>query len=260
MPCGDPVVAQAAHRGRELGLVRRHGAPLAGRDDLARVERQAGEQPERAARRPAVARPERARGVLDEDDVLRHGGLELLPGDRPAEEMDGEHGAGPARHRLRDELRSDEERFGIDVHEHRTCAAELDGVRGRGEGVGGDDHLVAGADAEREQREMDRGGSRRHADGLGRPDCPRERALERLDPRPHRQLAAGEHLRDGGELGIADVGPGEPDRRAAHAAAPSRARYHAIVRERPSSSSTSASKPSSDRALSTFGIRSSTSV
>ena len=111
---------------------------------------------------PRYARPERARGVLDEDDVLRHGGLELLPGNRPAEEMDGEHGAGPRRHGLRDELRADEERLGIDVHEHRTCAAELDGVRGRGEGVGGDDHLVAGADAEREEREMDRGGSGRH--------------------------------------------------------------------------------------------------
>ena len=99
MPCGDPVVSQAAHRGRQLGLVRGHGAALAGRDDLARVERQAGEQPERPAWRPAVARPERAGGVLDEDDVLRHGGLELLPGDRPAEEMDGEHGAGPAASR-----------------------------------------------------------------------------------------------------------------------------------------------------------------
>ena len=209
---------------------------------------------------PRYARSERARSVLDEDDVLRHRGLELLPGNRPAEEMDGEHGAGTGRHGLRDELRPDEERLGIDVHEHRTCAAELDGVRGRGEGVGGDDHLVTGADAEREQRKVDRGSSGRHADGLGRPDCSRERALERLDLRPHRQLAAGEHVRDRGELGIADVGPGEPDRRAAHAAAPSRARYHAIVRESPSSSSTSASKPSSDRALSTFGIRSSTSV
>src|SRR6187200_3523247 len=58
MPRGDPVVPQAADHGRELRLVGRHGAPFAGRDDLARVEREAGEQPERAARRSAVARPE----------------------------------------------------------------------------------------------------------------------------------------------------------------------------------------------------------
>ena len=37
-------------------------------------------------------------------------------------------------------------------------------------------------------------------------------------------------------------------------------RYHSIVRARPSSSSTCASKPSSSRALSTFGMRSSTSA
>src|SRR4029079_16465040 len=43
LPWGAPVVARAAHGGRELGLVRSHGAALAGRDDLARVERQAGE-------------------------------------------------------------------------------------------------------------------------------------------------------------------------------------------------------------------------
>ena len=42
--------------------------------------------------------------------------------------------------------------------------------------------------------------------------------------------------------------------------APSFSRYHAIVRSSPSSRSTLASKPSSVRALSMFGIRSSTSM
>ncbi len=98
------MVPQAAHRGGELGLVGRHGAALTGRHDLPGVERQAREQPERAAGRSAIASPEGARGVLDEDDVLRHSGLELLPGDGPAEEVDGEHGPRPPGHRLGDEL------------------------------------------------------------------------------------------------------------------------------------------------------------
>ena len=66
---------------------------------------------------------------------------------------------------------------------------------------------------------------------------------------------------DGGQLGLADVGPGEPDRlAAAHAGAAGLARYHAIVRSSPSSSSTFASKPSSSRAFVAFGMRSSTST
>ena len=46
----------------------------------------------------------------------------------------------------------------------------------------------------------------------------------------------------------------------AYVSAGLRARYQAIVRSSPSSSSTRASKPSSSRAFSTFGMRSSTST
>ena len=86
------MVAEAPDRVGELGLVGRDGAALAGRDDLARVEREAAHQAERAARRLAVARAERAGRVLDERDLLRHRGLQLLPLDGPAEEVHGEHG------------------------------------------------------------------------------------------------------------------------------------------------------------------------
>ena len=61
---------------------------------------------------------------------------------------------------------------------------------------------------------------------------------------------------DGRGLLGADVGPREPDQVVAGCLS----RYHAIVRARPSSRSTFASKPSSSRALFTFGIRTSTSV
>ena len=66
--------------------------------------------------------------------------------------MDREDGTRPVRDRLGDELWPHEERLGVDVDEHGACPAQLDGVRGRGEGVRGDDHLVARADPEREER------------------------------------------------------------------------------------------------------------
>ena len=78
-----------------------------------------------------------------------------------------------------------------------------------------------------------------------------------LDLRPHRELPGLEHLADLGELLLAHVGRGQADY---CVSAGFRARYHAIVLSRPSSSSTFASKPMSSRAFSTFGIRSSTST
>ncbi len=69
---------------------------------------------------------------------------------------------------------------------------------------------------------------------------------------PHRQLAALEHLCGSRGLLRADVRPGETDQELS--------RYQAIVRSRPSSRSTCASKPSSSRALSTVGTRISTSA
>ncbi len=85
---------------------------------------------------------------------------------------------------------------------------------------------------------------------------PCQPVLELGHLRPHSQLAALEHLGDRGELLLAEVRPREPD----HAGAGCRSRYHAIVRASPSSRSTLGSHPSSARALSTFGIRISTSV
>ncbi len=101
----DAVVAESANRVGELGLVGRHGSPLAGGDDLARVERETAHQPERPARRVPVARAERAGRVLDEDDLLGHGRLQLLPLDRAAEEVHGEHSLCPRCHRGGDAAR-----------------------------------------------------------------------------------------------------------------------------------------------------------
>ena len=107
-----------------------------------------------------------------------------------------------------------------------------------------------------EHADVQRRGAGRDGDGVLRPGRVREQLLELLHLRPHRQLAALDHGRDLGELGLADVGQREPD----YVSAGLRLRYHAIVLSSPSSSSTFASKPSCSRAFSTFGMRSSTSA
>ena len=141
------------------------------------------------------------------------------------------------------------------VDEHWARADPGDHVRCRRKRVRRDDHLVSWPDPEREHGEMQRCGPGRDGErmldsaGLG------EARLELGDLRAHRQLPALEHLRHRVQLCLAEVRPGEP-----HAIAGVRSLYQAIVRARPSSRSTFASKPSTSRAFSTFGMRSSTSA
>src|SRR5437588_12899712 len=86
----DAVVAHLADPLGEVCVRGRHGPALARRDDLARVERQAAEVPEPAARPPAAASAERSGRVLDERDTLRQSVPQPLPVERPAEEVDGD--------------------------------------------------------------------------------------------------------------------------------------------------------------------------
>src|SRR5207237_1294236 len=144
--------------------------------DLARMEGQAPERPEPAARTPSPARTERSGGVLEQLHLGREHAPERLPVERPAEEMDGDDRLRSGRRRLTRLRRVEVHRLGVDVDEHRARGAA---VRHRG-----------------------------------------------ADP----------------------------------ANAGWRALYQAIVRARPSSSSTCASKPRISRAFSTFGTRSSTSA
>ena len=259
----DAVVAELAERIGELRLVGRDGPALARGDDLARVERQAAHQAERSARRIPVAGAERAGGVLDEDDILGNGRLQLLPLDRAPEEVDGEHGLRPRRHRVGDAGDVDVERVGIDIDEDGAGSAELDDVRRRRERVGGNDHLVAGADAERQHRQVQRRRAGRDDDRVRGAAGLREPLLELGDLRAHRQHPGRDDLGERGDLGLADVGRRESDavgHDVAHVPTGRCSRNQAIVRSRPSSSSTCASKPSSSRALPMFGIRSSTST
>ena len=166
----SPSVAHPWWRNRRTAastrLVRRHGAALARRHDLARVEGEAGGDTERAAGRSAVPGAQRAGGVLEERDLLRHRRLQRLPLDRAAEEVNRHDGARPRGHGGGDRRGIDDERIRVDVDEHRARAAELDDIRRRGKGVRGNDDLVTRPDLEREQREMERSGARRDRRGV----------------------------------------------------------------------------------------------
>ena len=89
-----------------------------------------------------------------------------------------------------DDLRRQQVRVGVDVHQPRRGAHGADGLGGGDERVGRHDHLVAGADLERPQRERERLGARGDADGELRLAVGRELPLEPLDGLAERERAA----------------------------------------------------------------------
>ena len=80
-----------------------------------------------------------------------------------------------------DRGRVDVERDRIDVDEPRRRADARDAAGGREERERRRDDLVAGTDAERHQRDEQRVGARRQADGVRDAEVGRHLALERLD-------------------------------------------------------------------------------
>ena len=102
------------------------------------------------------------------------------------------------------QLRIDVEVAVADVDEDRRRAGVDDDVRGRGPGDRGRDHLVAGADAERDEREVHRRRPGGDARGRARPRSTRQRAARARGARPGRQPAGAQRLGDGGDLLLAD--------------------------------------------------------
>ena len=146
----------------ELVVVRRHRAGVAERAEvLARVEAERGEPAERADAPALVARAVRLARVLDERDAVRVAELdERVEIGRLPVEVDGDQRArrGPSsRRRPRSASISP---VVSSQSTSTTSRAELhDGQDRRDEGVRGRDHLVARADAERLEAEVERGGA-----------------------------------------------------------------------------------------------------
>ena len=230
----------ASARAASAVVVGRHGAALAGGDDLARVEGEAAERAEAAAGAAAARRAERAGGVLEHRQLGQ-----LLEPRRPAEQVHGEHRLRARRDPTRGVLGIDVHRHRVDVDEHGRRPGERDDVRRRRERVGGDEHLVARAEAEREHGDVQRGRARRDGDRVRGPRGPGEQRLELRHLRAHRQHAGLEHRGDLGELRLADVGPGEPDQvSAGFRSGTTRSSSRGRRRARPSAPSRAARGPS----------------
>ncbi len=105
-------------------------------------------------------------------------------------------------HRRRREI----ERLRIDVAEDRPRADPGNGSGGRKERERRGDHLVAGADLERHQREQQRIGAGGHADAGGRAAIARNFRFERAHVLAQNELLAGaDRFDDRHDLG-ADLG------------------------------------------------------
>ncbi len=199
MPCSDMSRARSAMR---LVVGDEHPA-LAGRDRLGRVERVGAGPPDRPGHR---GRPDRRSGSGTRGRRPRRPGYpaassaadERLDRDRPAGEVDGDHGLRPRRDGREDasgrgvERRRDRRRRGPAV------APQVgDDLGARREGPGRHDDLVAGSDTERLEREVEGGGGRVERDGVARTDERGELRLERLGLAAGRQPAGIEDLEDG---------------------------------------------------------------
>jgi hypothetical protein len=170
---------------RQRIVVGRHEPAVAERAQvLAREEREASHRAHAAGGSIAITRADRLRRVLDDRRVGASRDLEhRIHIGAQAIQMDGNDRAGARRDRSGHRRRVDVEGERIDVDETRRRAKTHDRPRCREERERRGDHLVAGTDAERHERDDQRVGSRRHADGVSDADRGRDLVLQRLDLR-----------------------------------------------------------------------------
>ena len=178
----------------DVAAVRHEHAAAARRDDLVAVEREGRALAERAGAAAAAGRAERFRGVLDHRHAVARADVEdaRVVG-ALAVEIDGDdRGRLLPRARARGEIFFEQigierPRVGRDVHERRRRAHVGDRVGGRRERHRRGDDLVAAADAERDERQVQRGGAARQRYRVRHADRGGELALERVDVRPERR-------------------------------------------------------------------------
>jgi hypothetical protein len=103
------------------------------------------------------------------------------------------------------------------IGEHRPGAEVRDDLARRGERVGGHDHLVAGLEADRFERQMERRRARVDGDRVPGAHVRRERRLELAHHRARREPAGSQRADDLRDLGLTDRRHVERDRTSCHA-------------------------------------------
>ena len=164
--------AQRVDGGGDRGAVRGDDAALAAGDVLRGVQREAGRLGEAADLAAAVHRLDGVRSVLDDGQVERVQRVEVGGG---AGEVHRHDRLRARAHQLGDALRIDRQVAGAHVGEDRRRARMDDHVRRGRPGDRRGDHLVAGPDAERDERQV----QRRRAGGDGQCVLDAEVLLER---------------------------------------------------------------------------------
>ncbi len=128
---------------------------------------------------------------------------------RAAEDVDRQDRPGPVGHRLADEGRIDAQAVVLDIHEPRGGALVEDAVGRRDEAERRGDHLVAGADPERPDAEVQPGRAARAGDPLSSARQRRDAGLEPWGERAQGKDVAPQDLVDQLPLALADVGASE---------------------------------------------------
>jgi hypothetical protein len=160
-----------------------------------------------------VHRTQRLAGVLDDRqaECLERGHV-----GRIAEDVHRQQRRGPLGHRRRGGGGIEVERHRVDVDEHRPGALVEDHVRRGHERERRRDHLVAIADADRADRQVEPGGPAGDGTGMRYAQAGGKRLLELAQPRAERQAARTQRLEHPRLLGLAQLGAGEGDRVVSH--------------------------------------------
>ena len=198
--CLQAEVAQNAQPGCELLVVGGDDAAVAACVEcLERMEAEAAEGADRADLLAVELGQDRLRRVFhDRELVLRRDGEDAFHVRGAAREMHRHDGLRARRDRSFDLVRIDVVGC-IDVDEHRHSAGQTNARRRCDEGVGRRDHLIARADVERAQRELQRVGPVAATDGVAHADQRREALFERLHRPAEDEVTAFEHALDGGQ-------------------------------------------------------------
>ena len=189
----DPaVVAQPADARQQRGIAPGdHAAVAVAAQVLAGIEAEARQIAQAAAAPAVMLGRVRLRRVLDHPQAVPPGdGQDRVHVGRLAVEMHRHDGPRARRDRRLDLGRIQVVGIGRNVDKHRRRAGLVDRLGGRVEGERGCDHLIARADAARQERQVQRRSARSDPDrGLGA-DKAGESLLERSDLRPHDEAGA----------------------------------------------------------------------
>ena len=164
---GAAVEAQLAQALGDRAVRRHHHAAVAPSTEvLAREEREARDPAQLARHAPRAADPAaRADGlgrVLDDPQaVTARRGRQPLQLGHLSVQVHGDERPRPRRHHRLDRGRRDVERVGVDVREHGHAARVVNRARRGEEGERGSDHLVAGLELQRPERQEQRVGPAR---------------------------------------------------------------------------------------------------